>query len=122
MAIKEMQKLCAAVRKQHDLIAIYIAHRLGCDHDFFSIACLVDTGYRAQEWSFVFTFGVCVLRRRLVPVREASVIIAVSSKHRKDCMNAVQFLIDTLKATVPIWKKVSSCFHEPQVHLSRMAV
>jgi len=37
--------------------------------------------------------------------REASVIIAVSSAHRKDSLEAVQFAIDELKATVPIWKK-----------------
>lgn len=33
------------------------------------------------------------------------VIISVSSKHRKDAFEACQFAIDTLKETVPIWKK-----------------
>ncbi|EDV26320.1 Molybdopterin synthase catalytic subunit [Trichoplax sp. H2] len=41
----------------------------------------------------------------LVPVEEASVIIAISSAHRADSLAAVQFCIDTLKAKVPIWKK-----------------
>ncbi|XP_031566028.1 molybdopterin synthase catalytic subunit-like isoform X2 [Actinia tenebrosa] len=41
----------------------------------------------------------------VVPVGEASVIIAISSAHRKESLEAVQFCIDTLKATVPIWKK-----------------
>merc|ERR1712110_584943 len=36
---------------------------------------------------------------------EASVIIAISSAHRKESLEAVQFAIDELKATVPIWKK-----------------
>jgi molybdopterin synthase catalytic subunit len=40
-----------------------------------------------------------------VPVREASVVIAVSSAHRHDALVALQYLIDTLKARVPIWKK-----------------
>lgn len=40
-----------------------------------------------------------------VPVGDASVIIAVSSCHRKDSLEAVQYAIDELKATVPIWKK-----------------
>jgi molybdopterin synthase catalytic subunit len=40
-----------------------------------------------------------------VPVSEASVIIAVSSVHRKESLEAVQFAIDELKASVPIWKK-----------------
>ena len=43
---------------------------------------------------------------RLVPIGEASVAIAISSVHRKDSLEAVQFCIDKLKATVPIWKKV----------------
>lgn len=40
-----------------------------------------------------------------VPVKEASVVIAVSSPHRQESLRAVEYAIDTLKATVPIWKK-----------------
>ncbi|OIW12158.1 hypothetical protein TanjilG_28566 [Lupinus angustifolius] len=40
-----------------------------------------------------------------VPVGETSVFIAVSSVHRADALEACRFLIDELKATVPIWKK-----------------
>ena len=36
---------------------------------------------------------------------EVSVAIAVSAPHRKDSFEACQFIIDTLKAKVPIWKK-----------------
>ena len=38
-------------------------------------------------------------------VGEASVVIAVSSPHRADGFAALRFAIDTLKQTVPIWKK-----------------
>lgn len=38
-------------------------------------------------------------------IGEASVVIAVSSAHRRDALEACQFAIDTLKKTVPIWKK-----------------
>ena len=41
----------------------------------------------------------------LVPVKETSVIIAISSAHRKDGLEAVHWAIDNLKANVPIWKK-----------------
>ena len=41
------------------------------------------------------------------PVGDISVIIFVSSEHRVEALKAVQFAIDALKATVPIWKKVS---------------
>lgn len=40
-----------------------------------------------------------------VPTREASVVIAVSSPHRRDSLDAVSFCIDQLKSNVPIWKK-----------------
>lgn len=42
-----------------------------------------------------------------VPVTEKSVVIVTSSVHRKEAIHATEFLIDRLKATVPIWKKVS---------------
>ncbi|KAJ1738725.1 Molybdopterin synthase catalytic subunit [Coemansia sp. RSA 1290] len=40
-----------------------------------------------------------------VGVGQTSVIIAVSSAHRADAINAVHFLIDSLKVRLPIWKK-----------------
>jgi len=40
-----------------------------------------------------------------VPIGEASVIVAISSEHRKASLEAVQATIDALKAVVPIWKK-----------------
>ena len=39
------------------------------------------------------------------PVGQASVILACSSPHRRDSINAIEFLIDELKARVPIWKR-----------------
>lgn len=44
-------------------------------------------------------------RLGLVPVSEASTIIAVSSAHRAASLEAVSYAIDSLKAKVPIWKK-----------------
>ncbi|NP_001106846.1 molybdopterin synthase sulfur carrier subunit isoform Mocs2B2 [Mus musculus] len=41
----------------------------------------------------------------LVPVSEASTVIAVSSAHRAASLEAVSYAIDSLKAKVPIWKK-----------------
>ena len=38
-------------------------------------------------------------------IGEVPVIIAVSSAHREAAFQACQFAIDTLKETVPIWKK-----------------
>jgi molybdopterin synthase catalytic subunit len=36
---------------------------------------------------------------------EVSVAVAVSAPHRAEAFEAARYLIDTLKATVPIWKK-----------------
>ena len=36
---------------------------------------------------------------------EAAVVIAVATPHRADAFAACQYAIDTLKQTVPIWKK-----------------
>jgi molybdopterin synthase catalytic subunit len=40
------------------------------------------------------------------PVGETSVVIAVSSAHRVEGIEAAHFAIDELKRTVPVWKKV----------------
>ncbi len=38
-------------------------------------------------------------------IGEASVIIVVASPHRAKAFDACRYIIDTLKSTVPIWKK-----------------
>ncbi len=44
-------------------------------------------------------------RKGTLQVGEIAVIIAVATPHRKDSFEACQYTIDTLKKTVPIWKK-----------------
>lgn len=44
-------------------------------------------------------------RTGILDVGEIAVIIAVSTPHRGAAFEACQFAIDTLKETVPIWKK-----------------
>jgi molybdopterin synthase catalytic subunit len=41
----------------------------------------------------------------LLAIGDVPVVIAVSTPHRKQGFEACQFAIDTLKETVPIWKK-----------------
>jgi molybdopterin synthase catalytic subunit len=40
-----------------------------------------------------------------VEIGETSVVIAVSAPHRQDALAACRDAIDTLKQTVPLWKK-----------------
>lgn len=43
-----------------------------------------------------------------VEIGESSVVVGVSSVHRKEAFEACRYCIDTLKKVVPIWKK--ECF------------
>ena len=40
-----------------------------------------------------------------VELGEISVVVAVSAGHRREAFEACQWLMDTIKAIVPIWKK-----------------
>lgn len=40
-----------------------------------------------------------------VELSETTVVVAVSSPHRSDAFDAARFCIDTLKETVPMWKR-----------------
>lgn len=44
-------------------------------------------------------------RLGFVPVKEASVVIAISSPHRTASLQALPFALDELKKSVPVWKK-----------------
>lgn len=57
----------------------------------------------AHRWRVVAV--AMVHRVGVVPIGEASVAIAVSAAHREEAFAACRHGIDTLKATVPIWKK-----------------
>ena len=41
----------------------------------------------------------------ILNIKEVAVVIAVSTPHRKAAFEACEYAIDTLKKTVPIWKK-----------------
>lgn len=66
---------------------------------------LADISARMREqWP---TLGRVALLHRvgLVPVGESSVVVVASSPHRPEAFAAARFGIDTLKASVPIWKR-----------------
>ncbi|MCU0959055.1 MAG: molybdenum cofactor biosynthesis protein MoaE [Pirellulaceae bacterium] len=56
-----------------------------------------------RRWTLVDT---CIVHRiGRVDLGEVSVAIAVSAVHRQDAFAAAQWLIDTIKQQVPIWKR-----------------
>lgn len=57
----------------------------------------------SQRWPLL-GFGISHRVGTLKP-GEVSVVIAVSTPHRKDSFEACQFIIDNLKEKAPIWKK-----------------
>lgn len=56
-----------------------------------------------QRWDI----HACSIVHRIgeVDLGEVSIAVATSSPHRKNSFESAQWLIDTLKKTVPIWKK-----------------
>lgn len=48
---------------------------------------------------------VIIHRTGTLRIGEAAVLIAVATPHRADAFDACRFIIDTIKQTVPIWKK-----------------
>lgn len=61
------------------------------------------------EAEAVAKFGVSTVsivhRVGRLEIGEASVAVAVAAPHRAEALDACRFAIDTLKLTVPIWKK-----------------
>lgn len=60
-----------------------------------------------------------VIIRHAVGLKEIEapvVVVGASSAHRDACFEACRYLIDTLKKTVPIWKK--ECFKNKSVWVS----
>lgn len=57
----------------------------------------------AQRWPAVR----CAMSHRVgrLAIGDAAVMIAVAAPHRPEAFEACRFIIDTLKQTVPIWKK-----------------
>lgn len=77
-----------------------------CYHEM-AIKMMSQLRYRAfEKWPLEH----CTIVHRIgaVPVGESSVAIAVSTAHRVDSFKAGQWLIDTLKKEVPVWKR--ECF------------
>eukprot|EP00879_Flechtneria_rotunda_P008650 GHRR01009063.1.p1 GENE.GHRR01009063.1~~GHRR01009063.1.p1 ORF type:complete len:159 (+),score=21.01 GHRR01009063.1:465-941(+) len=73
-------------------------------HGPMAVAKMRDVCKQAQsKWDVKHV----AISHRLGPVAvsEASVVIAVSSAHRRAALEATHWAIDELKATVPIWKK-----------------
>jgi molybdopterin synthase catalytic subunit len=62
---------------------------------------IVDEAH--QRWALLRC--VVVHRTGTLRIGEIAVLIGVATAHRADAFDACRFIIDTIKQTVPIWKK-----------------
>jgi molybdopterin synthase catalytic subunit/molybdopterin converting factor small subunit len=63
-----------------------------------ALACEARTHFAVRQVTMVHRLG-------RLQVGETSVLIVVASAHRAEAFDACRWLIDTLKKTVPIWKR-----------------
>jgi molybdopterin synthase catalytic subunit len=77
------------------------------DYEGYETMALAQMRSLAEQALERFPVRDAVLVHRLgrLAIGESSVLIAVASAHRGAAFSACQWLIDTLKKTVPIWKK-----------------
>ena len=77
------------------------------DYEAYEEMALKQMGELATEAVTAFKVRDVAILHRLgrLGVGETSVFIAVASAHRGAAFEACRWLIDTLKKTVPIWKK-----------------
>ncbi len=77
------------------------------DYEAYEAMALSQMQALVREAKIRFEVREIVLAHRLgrLQIGETSVWIAVASAHRAPAFEACRFVIDTLKKTVPIWKK-----------------
>ena len=77
------------------------------DYEAYESMALAKMREIAGELHSKFPIDRAAIAHRLgrLEIGETSVFIAVSSPHRPAAFEACRFAIDTLKRTVPIWKK-----------------
>ncbi|OLC94644.1 MAG: molybdenum cofactor biosynthesis protein MoaE [Acidobacteria bacterium 13_1_40CM_4_58_4] len=73
-------------------------------YESMALAKMREIGAQLHE-KFAIHCVAIVHRLGRLEIGETSVLIAVSAPHRAAAFDACRFAIDTLKRTVPIWKK-----------------
>ncbi|MBV9072485.1 MAG: molybdenum cofactor biosynthesis protein MoaE [Acidobacteria bacterium] len=85
-------------RSRQTLFLEYEAYESMALAEMNSLAEKALSSYAVREIAMVHRLG-------RLEIGETSVLIVVASAHRAAAFDACRFLIDTLKRTVPIWKK-----------------
>lgn len=85
-------------RGRETLYLFYDSYRAMALEQMHSLAREATTRFAVRDIALVHRLG-------RLEIGETSVLIAVASAHRGAAFDACRWLIDTLKQTVPIWKK-----------------
>jgi len=90
------------VRNQsHNRPTLYLVYEA---YESMALAKMREIGQLLHEKYAIHRVGI-VHRLGRLEIGETSVFIAVSAPHRAAAFDACRYAIDTLKRTVPIWKK-----------------
>ena len=90
------------VRKQsHNRPTLYLDYEA---YESMALAKMREIGVQLHEKYHIHRVAM-VHRLGRLEIGDTSVFIAVSAPHRAAAFDACRFAIDTLKRTVPIWKK-----------------
>ena len=87
--------------ESHGRTTLYLDYEA---YESMALAKMSEIAAQAREKYPVHRVAIAHRVGRLV-IGETSVFIAVSAAHRAAAFDACRFVIDTLKRTVPIWKK-----------------
>ena len=90
-----------ARNKSHDKGVSHLEYEIYEEMASSEMKKIIDDSF--EQWPI--TDCVVVHRYGTVNIGETSIFIAVSSPHRDDAFKACRYIIDTIKKTVPIWKK-----------------
>ena len=87
--------------ESHNRATLYLEYEA---YESMALAKMREIGAQLHEKYRIHRVTI-VHRLGRLEIGETSVFIAVSSPHRAAAFDACRFAIDTLKRTVPIWKK-----------------
>lgn len=76
----------------------YDAYAEMAEQEMSRIAAEVERRWQTEHVALVHRIG-------RLEIGECSVVVVVACPHRAEAFEACRYAIDTLKATVPIWKK-----------------
>ena len=77
---------------------VYDAYQEMAEQQMASIVAEVQSRWQTENIAIVHRIG-------RLEIGECSVVVVVACPHRAEAFDACRYAIDTLKSTVPIWKK-----------------